>query len=385
MKKMTSAAVLAASLVVGPRLLRAQDSQQLQATQNQTQEVKNQCTNNELKTSGLFLNTSQYQNDALTVKSVSETYLDSGCNTLWLVGGQTNTISFNGANQYTYDIGAKYVIDNKSQLRFTYVNTNGGTSYGADWDLRVTSFYKEKLNLSLLGDLSSVSFSPSANNVINYGIGGKVNFYTNHNFFALTSKRTASQTGTLRLGYMYLSKERIASFIVDHRNGAKDAYSAFLGLPKFRFIGAYDQNSSTFSSVTFASFGNGPMPAYARTLLLSNQYILTQRSVVDSDNTYGFQPPFFLSPKGAIGDFVRLIFNKNPKDRTGIDFAIYNATMFKRHNQSGVVLTENITEDTKGARHYGGGIGYKFLRNGLTPVITFQTGRVVTFNLNFKY
>jgi hypothetical protein len=378
-KRLGSVAVLATALSGYHNLLRAQDNQQAQDVQ------QNQDAGSGPKDSGLFLNTTQSTGNAIITQSLSESFLKLGSNSIAVVGGGTNTINLNGENTYTYDIGAKYSIEGTGQLRFTYLNSNGRSSYGPDWDLKFFSSDSANFNISLLGDLSTVFMPSDSNRHIDFGIGEKFNFDKSNNLFFIVSERGTDHLKSLRVGYMYLSKERLAALLVDHTEGFKDVYSVYLGLPQTRVIGTYDPNSKTLSTVSFLTFGNGPIPEYPRLYLLSNQFILTQRSVPDSDNTHGFPPTFFLTGDKPLGDFFRIIFDKNPMDRTGIDFDMENAMLLRTKKNSGFVLTQNATKDALGIDHFGGGFGYKFRRLGTTPVVILQSRGLITFGLNFSY
>lgn len=366
-------------------LLRAQERQSQQTTQTQQESPKTEEKNP--TTSGIFLSATQSTDKSVNTQSVSETFFDVNGNDLWLVAGQNNTINVNGKNSSAFDFGLRFSTKQKNLVRFTYFNDNGKSSYGIDWDWIVKRAFDGNVKFAVLGDISSVDFSADKARHIDFGLGGKLTLYDNHNLFFLLSKRGVIGTDSARIGYVYWSKEKLAALVVDHKEGSRDVYNMFIGAPLVRFFGTLDPNTHIISTLTFFTSGNGPLPKYASLELPATQYIFTQRTVTDSDNRYGFQPPFFLTahPQGTFGEFLKLAFNRNPSDKSGYDFLVYNAILYSMHSGNCIVFTQNATKDSFGVGHYGGGLGYMFANHRITPVLIFQSGGIWTFNLHFRY
>lgn len=330
-----------------------------------------------VKVSGLGLNTTQYKN-GLNTSTVSLTFFTFPKSELWLVGGQD--YSREGKNDF--DIGLKYVRGG-SLLRGTLVSSKDKSgkqkiSGGADWDVVLAPY--ENGGIYLLGDVSSVDKGKKR---ADFGIGTKFR-RKNHNAFFLYSNRGEAHVSTYRTGYMFLDDEKIAALVADYPENGKITFTGYLGLPEHRFIVSYDPNSHDISSVSILTFGNEPLPYYARAVLLSNQFILTQHSVPDSDANHVFQSPFFLEPKGKISDVARFHFSYDTKDDNLRSLYFYNALMVKTQGKQGVVLTQNIDREG-GDMYYGGGVGYKF--GHATPVVIFQAGdkQRVLFDFNVSY
>ncbi len=371
-KRYIANAMLALLLNSVPVVLHAQEPQKPQTSQTAS------ASSSEVKVSGLGLNTTRYDRD-IDTSTVSLTFFNFPESELWLVGGQ----NYDSNNQNNFDLGLKYVRG-KDLLRGTLVyskSTDGKekVSGGVDWDALIGSY--QGIGISLLGDVSSVDRDKRHTD---FGIGTKLNFSKDHNAFFLYSNRSEEDTNSYRIGYMFLDKEKLAALVVDHPEKGKPAFTGFLGLPEHRFVLSYDPNNHDISSINILTFGNASIPYYARALLLSNQYILTQHSVSDSDANHVFQSPFFLEPKRKISAVARLHFSYDIKKDALKNLYFYNALMIGTRNKQGLVLTQNI-DKTNGNMYHGGGVGYKF--GNVTPVIIFQTGdnRRVTFDLNFSY
>lgn len=350
----------------------------LHAQENKPKTEKAQAApSDKVKVSGIGVNTTAYEN-GLSASTASLTFFTFPKSELWLVGGQDYG---NGKNDF--DIGLKYVRGN-NLLRGTLVSSKDKRgeqkiSAGADWDVVLAPY--ENGGVSLLGDVSSVG---NGERRTDFGIGTKLRLNKNHNAFFLYSNRGEERASGYRAGYMFLDDEKIAALVADYPEGGKAAFTGYLGLPEHRFIASFDPNNHDVSSVNVFTFGNKPMPYYARASFLSSQLILTQHSVTDSDYNHLFQSPFFLDPKGKVGDVARLHFSYDAKNDVMKSLYFYNALMVKNKEKSGLVLTQNI-DKKDGKMYYGGGIGYKF--GQMTPVVIFQAGdkRRITFDLDFSY
>lgn len=309
---------------------------------------------------GVGLNTTQHK-DGFSSLSTSLTSLDFSDSDLLVVGGQ----NYSTAGRNDIDVGVKY-LKGRSMIRATLaksvvmgetdVGKEAKLSGGVDWDAALASY--RGMDVSLLGDVSSLEDG----RYVDFGVGTKLRFHGGHNAFFLYSDR--SHSDSYRFGYMFLDDEKIASLVADVGD-EKTVFSGFLGLPDQRFILSYDTGTDKISSNSIIAFSNEPLPYYARAMLLSNQFILTRRSVTDSDADHFFQSPFFLNPRGKVSDIFRLNFVYGAKD--------------------GIVLTQNI-DTANGSTYYGGGIGYKFGR--ITPVARVQSGkngRTITTDINFSY
>ena len=378
MKQYAAKALLALALANSPAISYAQEPSVTQSAQK-TEEKNQNNPESKVKASGLGLNTTQY-NDCFSTSSASLTFLEFPKSELWFVGGQDYNCN---TDQNDFDVGLKY-LKNRNLFRGTLVASKDKQgrqkiSGGIDWDAVLAS-YKD-VDISLLGDISSVD---KGNRHTDFGIGTKLTLSKNHNAFFLYSNRGENKDSSYRIGYMFLDKKNLASIVADYTENKKPAFTGFLGLPDYRFILSYNPNSDVVSSNNILSFGNEPLPYYARAVFPANQLILTQRSISDSDANHFFQSPFFLSPKRKLSDVVRLNFSYDTKNGKLENLLFYNALLIRTKGKQGIVLTQNANR-SNGDTFYGGGIGYRFGR--ITPVVIFQTGdkRRVTFDLNFSY
>lgn len=376
LKRYAASALISLALAGAHNLSAAQQAQQ----QSVQQKDDNQSSkNNRASASGLGLNTTRYENDFSTLSS-SLTFFNFGKSELWLVGGQ----EYNAATgRRDFDIGLKY-LKGKNLLRGTLATSRDSKgkerlSAGVDWDVVLDSY--KNADVSLLGDASSVY---SRGRHTDFGIGTKLTFSKNHNAFFLYSNRGEKDKSSYRTGYMFYSDEKLGAVIVDYAKGGKPSATGFLGLPHQRIILSYDPNSHSISSNNILVFGNSPIPKYARAGLLANQFILTQRSVTDSDAAHFFQSPFFLDPKGKISDVLRVNFSYDTKQEELSSLLVYNALLVRTKDKDGIVFTQNINR-ANGKNYYGSGIGYKF--GHVTPVLIIQGGdaRRITFDINFSY
>jgi hypothetical protein len=377
MKKFASAAVLAASLYLGQGLLRAQAAPQEQPQQTQT------AANSGAKIAGIDLNTTSLGKD-YTSTTLSETFLDLGSGrSLWLVGGQAydRNLFSNSA-----DFGLKYV-DGKNLFRVTVrddENTSGSldVSYGFD-----TEIYINK-SLTLLGDVSD--FRLNGRSYTDFGVGQQIKFGTKNSVVLIYSDR--QNTNSYRVGYMFDAPNRLASFLVDYRDGAKPVYTGFLSFVKYeRFIASYDPNTKTASTYNLFAFGNKEIGDYAMRTFLKEQYILTDRSVTDSDSTVVFPASFFVSPRHKYADLLRINVVSNLGTRDVIGAFLDNAFMIGTSKDSGYIFTQNFTKNTSSMKpnvsdtHYGVGFGYRFghLAN-FTPILSIQS-EGATINLSASF
>lgn len=377
-KKYLTGTMLGLLLAGVPATSHAQEPQVSQPSQAVS------TNSNEVKVSGIGLNTSKYD-DYSSTSTVSMTFFTFPKSELWLISGQDySAVNRNEAGtKKEFDIGLRYVRGD-NLLRGTLVSSNDKNgkqkiSAGADWDVVLAPY--ENGGISLLGDVSSVG---RTSRQTDFGIGTKFRLRDNHNVFFLYSKRGENRASSYRTGYMFLDKEKMAALVADYPENGKLVFTGYLGLPEHRFIASYDPNNHDVSSVNVVTFGNEPLPYYARATFLSGQLILTQHSVTDSDYNYLFQSPFFLEPKGKASDVLRLHFSYDTEHDKLRGLYLYNALMVKTEGKKGIVLTQNI-DKANGNMYYGGGAGYKF--GHATPVAIFQTGdkRRITFDLNFSY
>jgi hypothetical protein len=360
----------------GQPLLRADDA------------AAKQQANDGISVSSAILDTTQYTNNAVTTQGNWINRFKWGSDELMIVGGPSNTFNLAGVNTHTDDLSAKFTGD-LGMMRFTYYNDMGNASFGPDIDMRLVKARGWKLYA--LGDISSVRLSTDKVRHTDFGIGGRLN-RGNHNIFFIRSDRMInagrSKQESSRFGYSYESKDRLAAFMVDqYSGGVKNLYSGYLGFHDFRLVSSYNANTRVFSESSYLTY-HSPLPDYAITTKLSDNNIYTVKSILDSDNTsrYATPPPTYLRPTGRFGDILKFKYNRNPADKKfGYDFDAYNASMVKLTPNTGIVVTQNLTVDTKGIRHEGGGIGYMFLKERLVPVAIWESHGLITFNLGYTF
>jgi len=376
-KKITSAAVLAASLYLGQGLLRAQSTPQDPMQQTQA------ATTKEVKVTGLDLSLTNIGKDS-TSTILSETYLDFGHNrNLWIVGGQAydSNLFSNSA-----DLGLKYV-DGKNLFRVTIrddKNSSGDfdVSYGLDTETYINKTF------TLLGDVSN--FRADGRSYVDFGVGPQIKFGTENSIFFIYGNR--QNTDNYSLGYLLDGPKCLFSILANYRKGLAPVYTAFLSFVKYdRFTASYDPNTKTFSSYNLFSFGNKELPGYAMVGLLKEQYILTSRSVVDTDNTLVVPASFFVSPKNKYADVLRVNFSSNFETRSFTGAFIDNAFMIRTSGTSGYIFTQNLTKNTSPIKsntannYYGAGFGYRFGHLAdLTPTFNFQSkGFTISLSTSF--
>lgn len=377
MKKIASVAVLATSLFACQGLLRAQSAPQDQTEQTQAATTKG------VKVSGLDISLTNLGKDN-TSTTLSETYLDFGHNrSLWIVGGQTydSNLFSNSA-----DFGLKYV-DGKNLFRITMrddknLSGNFDISYGFDTETYINKAF------TLLGDVSN--FRIDGRRYVDFGVGPQIKFGTENSIFFIYGDR--QNTNNYRIGYLFDGPTRLLSFFVDYKDGSTPIYTGFLSFVKYgRTFASYNPNTKTLFSGSLFTFGNKELPDYAMRGLLKEQYILSNRSVVDSDNTAIPPSSLFVSPKDRHADVLRVHFSSDFKTGRFTGALIDNAFMIGTSGGSGYIFTQNLTRNTSAIRpmpvntYCGAGFGYRFghLAN-LTPTVEIQS-KGFTINLSASF
>ncbi len=199
-------------------------------------------------------------------------------------------------------------------------------------------------------------------------------------------------TNNYTLGYLLDSPKILLSILADYKAGSKPMYTGFLSLVKYdRFVASYDPNTKTFSSSNLFAFGNRELSSYVMVGVLREQYILTRRSVVDSDNTVGFPAASFVNPKNKYADVLRVSFSFDLGMKGFTGAFIDNAFMIRTSGTSGYLFVQNLTENASPIRpsvystYYGAGFGYRFGRLAdLTPILSFQS-KGITINLSASF
>lgn len=148
----------------------------------------------------------------------------------------------------------------------------------------------------------------------------------------------------------------------------------------------YSNRGEANASDYRVAFGNAPLPVYATRGLLANQFILTKRSVPDSDALHFFQPTFFVSPDRRVADIFRLNISYDLKNEKIRGLLVYNVAMIKTKRGDGILFSQNVNHED-GKNQYGLGIGYKFGKFGMAPIIRFPIKNnrkvVIEFSLNY--
>lgn len=184
--------------------------------------------------------------------------------------------------------------------------------------------------------------------------------------------------------------------------------SAFLGWDNVRFMGSWNPNVKYGWTQTYLTLGMGKFTDRTLTSQMLDQFIYngscsltggvksistptvitTPGCLGNSDNTmYASTPPVYLAttstPTGAVGEFVRIKWLVNPNDTRHNDFDIYGITAFR----NGLLVAEEVTKDTLGISHFGGGIGFKSRSSKWIPAVIFmaQTNNAMQGSLVFKF
>lgn len=363
-----------------------------------------------------IFDTAQYIDSAITAQLATKTTINlGGDKMLWVVGGKQDKINSEGADASGYDAGLKLVFGkgkDASWIRGTALNdTNNQFSYGADLDLRL--FSVSRMTVSLLGDINSMDLSTDIARHMNYGTGLNFNLGNGQNVFGMINskgiqesvvevvggnKKTVKMeenTDGYRIGYVYTNyTDRLAALFVEGQNTKKLVYSTFLSWNRLRLMGSYDPNLKIGWTQTYLTFGMGKLTDRTLTSQVLDQFVYAERAdlvnggLLDSDNTVrASTPPVWLGttsrPAKSVGEFVKFSCKVNPKDTRHNDFDLYGVTVTRK----GLLLTENITKDTLGTMHYGGGVGYKFWkwRFAPTPVFVLQTNRSIQGSLVYTF
>lgn len=360
MKKLATVATLASAFMLHPGIIQAQSAPHELAQQAST------VANKETKVTGLDLNMASSGKDNAST-TLSETYLDLGRNrTLWTVGGQAydQNLLIN-----TGDFGLKYV-DGKNLFRGTIRYDSDalgklGVSYGFDTETYINRHF------TILGDVSKSKSNGKSH--VDFGAGQQVKFGAKNSVLFIYGDR--QNTNNYRLGYLFDSPGALVSILADYEQKTKPVFTGFLSVKNYRFTESYDPNSQNIFTANIFAFGNKQLPMYLMRGLLKEQYILTTRTVVDSDNTVVAPASLFVNPKGKFGDFLRVNISSDPKTKTVGSAFIDNAFMIRASGNDGFVLYQNLNKNpgikpNTYSVYYGAGIGYRFGRlANLTPVV----------------
>jgi len=313
---------------------------------------------------------------------------------IWFVGGKQDKISAKDAYTSGYDFGLKYAKGTDTWVRTTYMDNFGRFSYGVEG--KVYAFSIDSLKFSFLGDLSSQYLTSDVKRHTNGGGGVNLNFLKHENVFATyysdglvqketekvgKKKKTVSSEVNrkgIRSGWVYTDNEkRLLAFVVDSQDTQQIKYSAFGSLPFARLLTAYDPNTKIAYTQAYLTFGMGSLSDRTLTSQVLDQFVykesssLTRTGLADSDNTKWASTPkiYFLNkPEKEFGEYVSLTWNVNPSDKRHNDVDVYGVTALRR---TGLLFTENVTKDTLGEMHYGGGIGIKLWKYDKAPSFVF--------------
>jgi hypothetical protein len=364
LKGIALAATLASAFILPPTMLRSQSSPQNEMPSVQTVTKAPNATGIDLNRSNVGINDSS--------TTLSETYLNfQKGRSVWIMEGQNydTKMLYNSS-----DISVKYV-DSKNLLHVTLRDdrdTSGKfqISYGADTEAYINR------SATLLGDLSKLRVN--GNSYIDFGVGPQIKFNKNNSVFFIYSNR--QQTNNSRLGYLFDGSESLFSIFMDYKQHNKPVWTGFISINDYRrsYV-SYDPNSRALSTANLLSFGNTPLPTYVMTGILKQQYILTNHSVLDSDNTVIPPSIIFVDPKHKIADVLRVHLSATVSPNTIPGALVDNALMINTSKRGGILFTQTLNKSQSAMSpalsntFYGAGGGYKFKGSQIAIAVGVQS------------
>ncbi|HIH50585.1 MAG: hypothetical protein ABSE71_01105 [Candidatus Micrarchaeaceae archaeon] len=393
MKKVASAAVLAASLYLGQGFLRAQSEPQEQPQQTQA------ATTNDAKVTGFLFNETSLIGKSTASGTLSETYVNLGDNRqLAIVGGETYNRNLVGEG----DVGLRY--DNGNSLYritvFSDKNKFGGfdTSYEFDYEQWINERFSV---LGNVGDfrLNGVSYP-------DISMGPQVRFGKQSSVFLIYSD--IEHTNNYRFGYLFDDKgekPKLFSFLVDYGPKTLPTVTGWLCYPNITLETSLNaDNRYMFTFATF-SFGNKPLPLYFRENSPIQQSILVTRQLAtapdgilaftDTENNIIFPASAFVDPVGRYGYVIRVASTLNLKTGNALSGFITSAFMIARpgssdRKKSGVIFTQGFYKrwyPNFSATYPELGAGYRLAKplRVTATVDSYPTKKGIGFSISIDY